>query len=89
MALGVRNLNCAVPEKTSELAPNSTLQGLVRGVRRRFARRARRRRRNGPAGAPEALFQGVQGGGALPGRPQPQECLEGGEARADCDQRAE
>eukprot|EP00969_Alexandrium_andersonii_P041668 1826842-Alexandrium_andersonii.AAC.1 len=38
MASGVRNLNCAVPEKTSELAPNSTLQGLVRGVRRHFAR---------------------------------------------------
>eukprot|EP00969_Alexandrium_andersonii_P047893 2101956-Alexandrium_andersonii.AAC.1 len=38
MAPGVRNLNCAVPEQTSELAPSSAPQGLVRGVRRRFAR---------------------------------------------------
>eukprot|EP00969_Alexandrium_andersonii_P277308 12257856-Alexandrium_andersonii.AAC.1 len=31
VASGVRHLNCAVSEKTSELVPNSTLQGLVWG----------------------------------------------------------
>eukprot|EP00969_Alexandrium_andersonii_P150970 6675612-Alexandrium_andersonii.AAC.1 len=36
MASGVRNLNCAIPETTSELAPNSTVQGLVPGVRHHF-----------------------------------------------------
>eukprot|EP00969_Alexandrium_andersonii_P044429 1949815-Alexandrium_andersonii.AAC.1 len=38
MASGIRSVNCVVPEETSELAPNSTRQGLVWGVRRRFAR---------------------------------------------------
>eukprot|EP00969_Alexandrium_andersonii_P322311 14241216-Alexandrium_andersonii.AAC.1 len=55
MASGVRNLNCAVPEKTSESAPSSTLQGPRPGgfgiiLRAEFdcdgetGRRARRRR---------------------------------------------
>eukprot|EP00969_Alexandrium_andersonii_P147642 6528413-Alexandrium_andersonii.AAC.1 len=34
IALGVRNLNCAVPGTTS----TSTPEAVVRGVRRRFAR---------------------------------------------------
>eukprot|EP00969_Alexandrium_andersonii_P312240 13795346-Alexandrium_andersonii.AAC.1 len=63
LASGVRTWNCAVPRTTS----NSTPEGLVRGVRRHFARWIRWRRRNGPAGAPDALFGG-SGGRSPPGK---------------------
>eukprot|EP00969_Alexandrium_andersonii_P123452 5455422-Alexandrium_andersonii.AAC.1 len=63
MPAGGRNLNCAVPEQTSGLAPNSTLHGLVRGGSASFR-----------ALSPMVTTRqaGGRAGGAFGGSPPPQ-----------------